>query len=325
MKRWYASVNFGLELAASKIIKSYGAKDIQVLDSALIFSCAHPIDVKCINNLFMILVSYASDNISGAAKQLLTSARRVKYPRLEGRTFRVIIMDCGKLRAISTSTMKEIEKTISRNTKLSVNRANPDIEIWLNRRNNNAVYFMVRVKKHPSFDKNLKKGELRPDIVDIMIHMAKTNKGMVIADPFGGWGAIAAAVTESGRYKKMHTGDIEEECVRYQKNRLQGKRDCIVTKWDALKLPLEDKSVDAIITDPPWGEYQDLDIEPLYEGFIREAVRVLADKGVLVFLSSALEIASIVLKKHNFRFSYTPLKLSGKDTFLLYAKMKENK
>ncbi|MCL2194122.1 MAG: methyltransferase [Treponema sp.] len=318
MKVWYASVNYGLELATSKILKTHGAKNIKTLDSALIFSCQHEINVKCINNLFIILSSYFSENILDAAKRI--PGERFSFPQLKGKTFRIIVMDCGKLRSIPFNTMNDMEKNVSQQTRLSVNRANPDVEIWLNRRNDNSVYFMLRVRKHRSFDKTLKKGELRPDVVEVMIHEAKISKDSVVADLFGGWGAIAAAVVESGRYKKVYTGDINDECVKHQKKRLHDKRNCLVQKWDARKLPLDDKSVDAIVTDPPWGEYETMDTPQFYNEFIGEAARVLRHSGSFVFLTSTQNEACQSLDRHGFSCSHTPLKIGGKDTFLFCAK-----
>ena len=317
MKHWYASVNYGLEIFASKILKAHGAKNIKTLDSALTFSCPHEINVKCINNLFMVLSSYFSENILNAAKRI--PGEQFMFPKLKGKTFRIIVMDCGKLRPIPFNTMNDIEKSVSRQTRLSVNRANPDVEIWLNRRNDNSVYFMLRVRKHRSFDKTLKKGELRPDVVEIMIHEAEIDKDSVVADLFGGWGAIAAAVVESGRYKKVYTGDINDECVKHQKKRLRDKRDCLVQKWDARKLPLDDKSVDAIVTDPPWGEYEAIDTPLFYDGFIGEAARVLRPGGSFVFLTSTRNEACRSLARHGFSYSHIPLKIGGKDTFLFCA------
>ena len=323
MKLWYASVNYGLESAASKILKTHGAKNIKTLDSALLFSCPHEINVKCVNNLFIVLSSYFSENILDAAQKIPRG--QFLFPQLEGKTFRIIVMDCGKLRPIPYNIMNDMEKSISRQTTLSVNRANPDVEIWLNRRNDNSVYFMWRIRKHRSFDKTLKKGELRPDVVEVMIHEAKTTKDSVVADLFGGWGAIAAGVVESGRYKKVYTGDINDECVKHQKKRLHGKHNCIIQKWDARKLPLEDKSVDAIVTDPPWGEYEAIDTPQFYNEFIGEAARVLRPSGSFVFLTSTQNEACQSLTRYSFSYSHIPLKIGGKDTFLFYAKHAKQK
>jgi len=318
MKLWYASVNYGLELIAGKILKTHGAKDVKTLESALTFSCQHEISVKCVNNLFIVLASYFAENVLDAAKRIPRG--HFQFPQLKGKTFRIIVMDCGKLRPIPYDVMRDMEKSVSRQTKLSVNRANPDVEIWLNRKNDNSVYFMLRVGKHRSFDKTLKKGELRPDVAEAMIHQANINTDSVVADLFGGWGAIAAALVESGRYKKIYTGDINDECVKHQKKRLHGKRNCLVQKWDARKLPLEDKSVDAIVTDPPWGEYKAIDTPRFYDEFISEVARVLRLNGSFVFLTSTQSEACRSLDRHGFSYSHVPLKIGGKDTFLFCAK-----
>jgi tRNA G10 N-methylase Trm11 len=149
--------------------------------------------------------------------------------------------------------------------------------------------------------------------------MAKTSNQSVIVDMFGGWGAIAAAAGE-GRYQKIYTGDINDECVAYQKARLKNKRNCIVQKWDARKLPINDRSVDSIVTDPPWGEYEKIDVPRFYDEFIGEAARILRSSGSFVFLSSMQNEASRLLLKHGFVCSQIPFKISGKDTFLFCAK-----
>jgi tRNA G10 N-methylase Trm11 len=178
---------------------------------------------------------------------------------------------------------------------------------------------MVRMKKHAPFDKILKKGELRPDVVDIMLNEAKINKNSIIIDLFGGWGAIAAAVAGSGNYKKIYTGDIKDECVQYQIKRLKNNKNCFIKKWDARQIPLDDNSVDAIISDPPWGEFEPIDIQTFYNAFIKEAARILRPGGSFVFLSSALDEAKRALENHHFTYSYIPTKINGKNTCLFSA------
>jgi predicted RNA methylase len=260
---------------------------------------------------------YRAGDIVEAAKVL--SKMRLRFPRVSGKTFRVVMMDRGKLRPLPENIMNGLEIKVARQTGLSPHRANPDVEIWLNRRNTGDVFFMVRIGKHASFDKALKKGELRPDIVSVMLHEARIGKDSVVADLFGGWGAVAAALAEKGTYKAIHTGDINDECVEYQRKRLKGKRDCFVYKWDALDVPLGDGTVDAIITDPPWGEYEKINIPDFYGMFIKEAKRILTKKGKLVFLSSAFYEAGKALEKYNVAYSYIPTKINGKNTFLFTA------
>jgi len=314
VKEWYASVNHGLEPIIGEILKDGGARHIKIMDSAITFSSAAEIKSRCINNLFAVLSSFMSESILDAAKKI--SRMNFNAPECGQKTFRVIIMDCGKLRAIPGSLMTDIERNVSRQTGLSADRANPGAEIWLNRRNDKTTYFMVRAHKHAPFEKTLKQGELRPDVAAVMVYRARIGKQSAVADMFGGWGGITAALIETGRYGKIYTGDINHECVRYQQERFRNKRGCIVQKWDALALPLADRSIDSVITDPPWGEYEDISLTAFYNGFIKEAARVLRPGGSLIFLTSAYAQACRALSDCNFSFDAAPLKINGKNAFL---------
>jgi 16S rRNA G966 N2-methylase RsmD len=322
MKQWYASVTFGLEGLCAKILNHHGARDIKQIDGALLFSNEKELNSKCLNNLFYIILKYNSDSISDAAKQLIK--KRYHLPKLSGYTFRLIFMDNGKLCAVPPNIVYDLERIISYKTQLTPNRANPDTEIWLNRRNDGSVFFKIRMKKHAAFNKTLNKGELRPDIVNIMLHEAKINKDSIIVDLFGGWGAIAAAVTEGGDYHKIYSGDSKNECVLFQKNRLKKNKNCFINQWDARNIPLEDNSVDAVITDPPWGEYEETDIPALYETFIKETARILRPGGMFVFITSAENEAQTALDKYGFGYTYIPFKINGKNTHLFTAECLAN-
>ena len=319
MNRWYASVNFGLENICAKIIKNHGATSVKTLDSAVIFSCPHEIKNKCINNLFLIIHSFNANTIEDAAKKIIN--KKILFPKIKNNTFRVIIMERGKLKPLPKNMIHELENKIMQQTRMSTYRANPETEIWLNRRSNGRTYFMVRTQKHTPHEKALKKGELRPDVVEALLFEAGINKNSVVADLFGGWGAIAAGVAESGRYRKIYTGDINPECVAYQKKRLENKNNYYVQKWDAQHTPLADNSVDAIITDPPWGKFEKIEAADFYNAWITEAARILTPDGSLVFLSAAQEEAKQALENNNFSYASTPVKINGKNTFLFSAEL----
>ena len=61
---------------------------------------------------------------------------------------------------------------------------------------------------------------------------------------------------------------------------------------DARRLPLEDASVDKFVTNLPWGRQIGKleDLPALYGGVMSEAVRVVRPGGVLVLLTSEVEI-----------------------------------
>lgn len=50
----------------------------------------------------------------------------------------------------------------------------------------------------------------------------------------------------------------------------------------------EDQFIDKIVTDPPWGMYEDvgMDIEIFYNHMMKEMYRVLKPKGIIVILTA---------------------------------------
>jgi tRNA (guanine6-N2)-methyltransferase len=60
-------------------------------------------------------------------------------------------------------------------------------------------------------------------------------------------------------------------------------------EWDALALPLPDRSIDAILSNPPFGKRVEIPGDgpyPFYRHLLRELRRVLAPGGRLVLLTS---------------------------------------
>ena len=59
-----------------------------------------------------------------------------------------------------------------------------------------------------------------------------------------------------------------------------------LARWDARRLPLADRSVDRVITNPPFGVQlgEPEEIGPLYRAVVAEADRVLRPGGRAVFL-----------------------------------------
>jgi len=77
--------------------------------------------------------------------------------------------------------------------------------------------------------------------------------------------------------------------------------------------------MEAGVTDPPWGEYEKINAKHFYGEFIRESSRIIRPEGSLVFLTSAKGEACESLDKYSFSYSFIPIKVNGKDTFLICA------
>ncbi|MGB9707042.1 MAG: TRM11 family SAM-dependent methyltransferase, partial [Microgenomates group bacterium] len=104
-------------------------------------------------------------------------------------------------------------------------------------------------------------------------------------DPFVGSGAIPEA---RGRYfpcVKIIAIDRNPQTVRLAQKRLKRFPNAEVRKGDALNSGIPDNSIDVIVTDPPWGEFQRIsNPEDFYRKMLQEFKRILKPEGRAVIL-----------------------------------------
>lgn len=129
-------------------------------------------------------------------------------------------------------------------------------EYWvIGRRDWPMLYFVERLAA-ASTAKEKPKGALSSELAALLVTASQPKARDVFLDPFAGSGAIVrgqAAVASS-------QGDLQRHPVGRSSSRRQGlaQQGCVALDDDALVLPsVASGSVDAIVTDPPWGEYGD--------------------------------------------------------------------
>ncbi|MCL4397890.1 hypothetical protein M1403_02590 [Patescibacteria group bacterium] len=208
-----------------------------------------------------------------------------------GNTFRVIFSRENEIIAINRERLARIEKKIAEANHLTVDRSNPDFEFWFLERSEGYKFAGVRITKHPDYKDVLQKGQLRPELANLLCLISDPRPDDVVLDPFAGSGAIPAE-RANFPHLKIISGDIK-------------------TGTDALHMTeVADNSVNKIITDPPWGIEvgKELDLPKFYEATLKEFKRVLKPNGLVVVLmgnktvfEEALNKASLfkLLKKYD--------------------------
>lgn len=144
-----------------------------------------------------------------------------------------------------------------------------------------------------------------PRLARIMINLASSQPRKVLLDPFCGVGTILQEVLLS---KAQAIGvDADPWCVRASTANLEWLKkeyalenaECKIFVGDARSLPdqIQEESVDCIVTEPELGPpLRDLPtdsyarkivekLEPLYDGFLREAYKVVRTGGRVVFVT----------------------------------------
>ena len=196
-------------------------------------------------------------------------------------SFRLVCMVQGELVSVPSRQMEAAENATTAAFGLVSNRARPDVEFWINYRKEGIGYFLLRVTRHGDFQKTLKRGELRPDLAALLCLLSGPSRNDRVLDPFCGRGAILRARTHWPSRSIM--GGDRSDAVLQDAARIPGVQ---VRLWDAADLTeVADGSVDAVITDPPWGVFEKIeDLYGFYSKIMREMRRVVTGEGRGVFL-----------------------------------------
>lgn len=241
------------------------------------------------NNTFFVLKTFSGKN-SNFASLVNAVVTEKKYYLLNKGTFRVRFQKENQFAKVEKNISLKAEETVLRNSKLKLDRLNPSTEIWYSIRRENFAFCGQLIAKREFTEKNLNKGELRPEIAYLMCCFADIKKNDTVLEPFAGYGSIPVQISKRFDFNKLYVSEIQQELVDalLEKKLLQKESIC-VQKCDAFKLEyLENSAVDKIISDPPWGFYEQIEnIELFYEKMFSSFLRVLKDEGTIVVLSAS--------------------------------------
>ena len=112
----------------------------------------------------------------------------------------------------------------------------------------------------------------------------------VVLDPMCGAGTILRERTDAGGARMVLGGDVDAGAVAAA--RVNAGRKPSLARWDATRLPLRDRCVDVVITNPPYGRQHEAlaGIDRLYARAMREAARVLRPDGRCVVLTGEPDV-----------------------------------
>ena len=246
------------------------------------------------NNTFFVLKTMKGKGLSfPSLVGAVTSSKN--YFLVNKGSFRVRFVQENQFAKVDKNLTRRAEDYVLANSKLKLDRLSPTNEVWFSIRREGFAFAGELISKREFTEKNLNKGELRPEIAYLICSFADIQPEDTILEPFCGYGSIPTQLAKKFRFKKLFISDIENERVVLTKERKQiaqapeGLIDCRAA--DALKLShIEDKSISLVITDPPWGFYEEIgDINEFYTNMFKSLDRVLTFDGRLVILSARKE------------------------------------
>lgn len=311
-------------------------KDLNLIalpDGAAEFETALPysdLNLFCFNNIFRVLHKGELTDSETALDQYLKelpasqpdwAAARENSAKI--RSFRLVTSRQNRLVSVNPGLRERLEQKIVKMSGLRVDRSRPDTEFWLLSRDDGTCYFLKRLSRHTAYDKLLDPGELHPELAYMMCWLTDPKYTDVVLDPFCGYGAIPLQRCKRFPFARLYAFDKNEKALGRTREKLPRKNPNIIIKnQDALSLSkaLPPESVDAVITDPPWGFFEDvgMELEEFYEKTLRQLDFVLKPGGRLALLTAKKdEFRGAVekLPRLSFRKEYDIL-VSGKKTGL---------
>ena len=212
-------------------------------------------------------------------------------------SFRVRFQQENQFAKVDKNLTRRVEEYVMRNSKLQLDRLSPTNEIWFSIRRESFAFCGELISHREFTEKNLNKGELRPEIAYLICCFAEINSEDTILEPFCGYGSIPIQLAKHFKCSKIYAFDIDEEKVKRlysgalrQAQGLQNSQgqQVDIRQADAFELShLPDNSIDAVITDPPWGLWEDIaDIEDFYNKMLVSFKRLLKPQGTMTILSA---------------------------------------
>ncbi len=308
---FYITVPAGIERLLPAVFSALELPSLEVLRTGsgyVELRSASGGDVLCdtgiFNNVFRVIKAWPSGK-SGFAALVDKLERTIPAlgpgPEDRGCTFRVRYSLANQFCSVDRQLMARAERCISSSSGLVPDRLNPDVEFWFLIRSEGPAWFL-RLVKPSQKTVPAAAGELKAGMAKLLCAAAGaafraggsfTEQIRLACDPFAGSGAIPAALYSLYPEARIVAGDLDPEKVEAMRLRFADTPLEVVCS-DACRLAdLNDASVDLIVTDPPWGQW-DADIwkdggrlEDLYKGMVAELCRVLTFGGVAVVLTGA--------------------------------------
>lgn len=289
-------------------------KDAQInllLDGLIIFQSKANINqirqLNFLNNSFIVLAHNTKTSADPLQDILLQALKQTNVEKQflaamphRPTSFRVKTFRENQPVAVDKTLLSKLEKQLSQIHYLHLNKSTPQIEFWCFTRREGHAFFALKITRTENYEKTLSKGELRPELANLLCLLSEPKSTDIFLDPFAGFGSIPAARAKLLPAAKIIAGDNNPNLIKTLQAKFKSiKHPITITKLDALSTPFESQSITKIVTDPPWGFFEkDLNINQLYQDMLTEFTRILKPNGIAIILTAQKETFTNVLQNH---------------------------
>lgn len=279
--------------------------------------------ISYFNNSYYVISKYQGKTLNFPA--MARSLEKKTLQLLYGKgSFRIRFSRENHFEKVDNQVVTGTERFICRNSGMRVDRVNPQNEFWFIIRSENVGFFGQLLRKRQFTEKNLEKGELRPEFAFLMAVYAEVSPTDTVCDPFAGHGAIPVQLVKHFGIQNMVINDLDCGCHDLLKRiPVFSDKRIRITNEDALILKsVPSASIDVIVTDPPWGYYEEIeDIQSFYEKMFKSFRRVLKAGGKAIVLSARKnELINAARNEQVTIVNQLDTLVNGKKTALFYLK-----
>ena len=233
-------------------------------DSAMILASTSPPDevaaIPFLKNAFVVLAVTERQNLAKSIARLSQAMRRDEFRSVPDPAdrFRLMAHVDGCLVPIEPRARTALERAVTRHTGGRVEPRGRGREYWVvGRQGLPELLFCARLPKAPR--PPTPKGALSYELAAMLVAASDPTPDDRFLDPFAGTGSLVVARAQLPA-RALWYSDVELEQHRHALSAQLSRRTPVrLLAEDALALPsIADGSIDAIVTDPPWGEHADL-------------------------------------------------------------------
>lgn len=273
-------------------------KIIKIMDGAVLYNTDKDIttiqNIRYFNNSFIVLKTFR--NISGGNRiiinnmisELVNDFSNIKLPKYNIKIFKLFTSVENKLISHGGKLTSQLIDKIKTLTKKQYDNLRADTEFWLIYRSEQIGFFMLRITENK---KKLMRGELRPEIANILCRLSNPKEDDVFCDPFCGSGSIPLERSKMCGYRGIFALDNDADVISSLKEKTKKiknskfQKSFFIKKQDFFHNSFDDNFLDVVVSDPPWGYFQKID-NNFYDLLFAELARILKPGGRLVLLTA---------------------------------------
>ncbi len=254
-------------------------------------------ELKYLNNTFVALKTF--DNLLGdndtiinkMISETLNDYKNINIPKHKIKVFKIFNSIESNLVSPNGHLISQLIDKIQQTTKSKYNSVGADTEFWFIARSEKLGFFTVRITKNK---KKLMAGELRPEIAYILCRLSEPKDTDIFCDPFCGSGAIPLERSRIADYRGIFAMDINPDLISALKAKTKKIKNAKFNKsffikcQDFLNNSFDDNFVDVIVTDPPWGYFQNISND-FYDLIMAQFARIIKPNGRLILLTAQKE------------------------------------